>query len=347
MPNGLRAENTTTPTNYRSTSLPGGRLTSFQYAPDPRWRMQAPFAAQTHVEDPIGYRNLQVRRTRVVQLSDPDDPLSLTSVTDERTIESFGASPPPPRSYRTRYDAASRTITGVSPEARQTIAVLDPLGRLSGYHPSGLARGHVSYNANGLVERIDLGSGPAARYLDIGYDKSGLVETVTDSLGRTATVVSRDAAGRVESIRLPGGRTVGYDYDASGNLTFITPPGRPAHGLAYGPSDRLSGYTPPAVGGGGQPAIYTPNAAGQLDSYTRPDGTIVKLGFDVAGRLESIGPPSVPTSPATHFTYDYNPDPAGAGELRTLNAPPGGAVTYDYEFLSRVRGRNGPAPCRV
>src|SRR3712207_6960228 len=56
---------------------------------------------------------------------------------------------------------------------------------------------------------------------------------------------------------------------------------------SYTPTNQLSGYMPPAVSGGGQAAAYTYNAARQLVSHTRPDGTVVNLGYDGAARLRS------------------------------------------------------------
>src|SRR5262249_46283614 len=78
--------------------------------------MRSPIAATSTSITPSGKTTVTTTQ-RSVQLSNPADPLSLSSLTDTTTING--------RSYVVTYDAPSRTITTVSPAGRRTTSVLD------------------------------------------------------------------------------------------------------------------------------------------------------------------------------------------------------------------------------
>jgi len=130
---------------------------------------------------------------------------------------------------------------------------------------------------------------------------------------------------RVDSQYLRVPRVPGTQYlipiDNNGNLKSITPPGRSAHVFNYTAVNLEAGYTPPAVAGTGATS-YTYNKAKQLTQVTRPDGQLLTLAYDAAGRL------STQTLPRGVTTYGYN---ATTGHLSSITAPDGGTLAYTYD----------------
>jgi RHS repeat-associated protein len=149
-------------------------------------------------------------------------------------------------------------------------------------------------------------------------------QALTDPLQRSVGF-AYDTAGRVTTQTLPDSRVINFTYDANGNVASITPPGRSAHAFAYTPVDLESQYTPPNV----QPPLSTPqttytyNLDRQLTTITRPDGQIVGLGYDTAGRL------STQTLPGNRsVTYAYN---STTGTLATVSGPDGIGLAFAYD----------------
>ncbi len=129
-----------------------------------------------------------------------------------------------------------------------------------------------------------------------------------------------DLAGRVTRQTLPDGQVITYRYDANGNLTALTPPGRPAHVFAYTPVDLTQEYTPPAAGLGTPQTLYQYNLDRQLTRIDRPDGQMLTLDYDNAGRLATL------TTPTGAQGYGYN----AVGKLATITAPDGGTLAYTH-----------------
>ncbi len=100
-----------------------------------------------------------------------------------------------------------------------------------------------------------------------------------------------DLAGRITQQGLPNGRVIGYQYDGNGNVTAITPPGRPDHNYFFTPVDLVSDYALPDVGEGTNVTHYTYNVDQQLTQVQRPDGLVIGLTYDTAGRLETLSTP--------------------------------------------------------
>ncbi|MEO8379652.1 MAG: Ig-like domain-containing protein, partial [Acidobacteriota bacterium] len=292
------------------TSSDGTSVTTRQ-GPDARFGLLAPVTTEVTIES--GSHTLQIRRSRAVTLSDPLNPLSLTSLTE--TVEENG------KVWTSHYDAATRTHESLSPMGRRMTATLDAKGRLSSMLASGLAPVQVGYNERGLMSSVQQGE----RTMRLTYDQHFNVATITDPLSRTSRF-SYDAAGRLTTHTLPDERVVSYSYDAEGNITSITPPARPAHTFTFTPVNRPQSYVPPAVTNGGSTG-YTYNRDRQLTAMARPDGTTIALSYDSAARLQTL------TAGALSLSYGYD-----TNGFLTSAAAPGQSLSlaYDGRFLSGV-----------
>jgi len=80
-------------------------------------------------------------------------------------------------------------------------------------------------------------------------------------------------------------------------------------------------YTPPAVPGT-DATTYQYNLAKKITTVMRPDGQVLNLGYDAAGRL------STQTLPRGVAQYSYS---ATTGNLSTITAPDGGGLAYTYD----------------
>lgn len=231
-PTGLVSNELRTRDGTTSVDIAGSSLTQVA-GPDPRWGMSAPVPATATAQAP-GKALVASSTTRAVTLANPDNPLSLTTRTDVTTIGT--------RTWRSVYDAATRTITSTSPQGRVSKVTLDAKARVVRSETPGLEPVAYTYDAKGRVETITQGTGTTARITRSTYDTQGRLATVTDALGRVTTY-SYDAADRVTSVNGPGG-VASATYDQNGNLATITPPGRTASSLTAAVDDRLVGYTP-------------------------------------------------------------------------------------------------------
>ncbi len=98
----------------RAITNPTGVSTSITQAPDPRFGMEAPLTSQQIVLPSTLTSTTSLQRA--VTLSDPSDPLSLTALTDTRTVKG--------RVSTSSYSAATHTITDTTPAGRQTVRTL-------------------------------------------------------------------------------------------------------------------------------------------------------------------------------------------------------------------------------
>lgn len=216
------------------------------------------------------------------------------------------------------YSATPRILT-TSAAGRQSYSRFDERGRLIEVGMNGIAPITLGYDTGARVTSLAQGSGAATRTMTVGYGAAGQLQSVTDPLGRTARL-DRDRAGRVIALTLANGERIGLGYDARGNLTSLTPPGRPAHAFTYDAVDLTTGYTPPTVHNAGETG-YQYNAGRQLTRVTRPDGGVLDFAYDAAGRLSTL------TIPAGQYSYGYN----AADRLNRLTAPGGVDLAYDYD----------------
>jgi RHS repeat-associated protein len=294
------------------TTEPSGAGSTVQLGPDPRWSMQAPVAA-TQVLTTSGGLRETVSTTEKATLANPDDLLSLATLTSQTSINGS--------TYSTTYDGATRTITSASPLGRQETLTIDLHGRIVQDQIGGLLPRKYSYDSNGRLVGAAQGSGAALRASSYAYDGAGHLATLANPLSQTIHL-AYDAGGRVTRETLPDGGVVQYGYDANGNVTSVIPPGRPAHLFTYTANNQLATYTAPDVGNGEATTTYSYMDDGQLASITRPDGHVVRFAYDGAGRLQSESQ----ARGTTTYTYDGQ-----SGNLATITAPDGGSLTYTFD----------------
>ncbi len=276
----------------------------------------APLLKESTTKLPSGLTRT-VQASRSVELSNPQDPLSLTKQTDTLTVSG--------KTSTTVYEITAqgeRRRTHTSASGRQRVEILDEKGRVIEMRIPGLVPVQYSYNAQGQLMAITEG----ARTTTFSYNPQGLLAATTDPLGRT-TSYEYDASGRVIKQTLPDGREIHFSYDPNGNLTSLTPPTKPSHGFAYTPLNQQSEYTPPPVGGFDPATRYFYDADGRLTRVQRPDGQAVEFAYDAEGKLSTI------TSPlgATSFTYDLK------GRLASITTPDGQQLQYDYDGFLETR----------
>ncbi|MCB1032595.1 MAG: hypothetical protein KDD47_02025, partial [Acidobacteria bacterium] len=299
------------PSGLRTTERADGSRSSVQEVTDPRFGMAASRTGGFTATLPGGATMSATTSTQVIQ-SDPDDPLSLTGLTESVTVNG--------RTFTSSYDGATRTVTSTSPLGRTSSAVLDPLGQLVEQRRSGLVPIRYEVRPDGLLSAVRVGDGPEQRSTVLSYDGQRRLASVTDPLGRSSSF-TYDAANRLTSQTLPDGSAVRFTYDASGNLTSLTPPGRGAHAFGFTPLDQVAAYQP----AGGDPASaygvsYT--ASRELSSLTRPGGEVVTFGYDSLGRLETL----THGRGVTTFSWD-----ATAGQVGAITTPEGETLAYSFQ----------------
>ncbi len=320
-PSGLRAVLQLGPDGTRTTTLPDGRTITETVQPDPRFGMVAPLYSRDVVTPGGLHRSLSGQRS--VTLADPFNLLSVTAATETATLNgnaytrTYAAGPPP-------------TLMSTSPEGRQRVLTLDAQGRVTQVAPAGLAPTQLTYDADGLLASVQVGTGSAARTTTLTHDAQRRLTRITDPLVR-AVLLSYDAADRVTTVTLPDTRAIDIAYDANGNVTAVTPPARPAHALDYTPVDLTAAYTPPDLGTGPTTTTYTYNVDRQLTQVTRPDGQTIVPAYDATGRLTTL------TVPDGGYTFTYYPagaaPPGAPGALSGITAtvPLTSALAFAYD----------------
>jgi RHS repeat-associated protein len=318
---GDRERKHTQPDNTISTTLEktdgttitteaDGTVITLVKGPDPRFSMLSPISKSLQTSTGGLTANLTGQRTAV--LTDSNNPLSLTTLTDSFTLNG--------RTRTTVYDAASKTFTSTSAAARQTKAVIDSLGRVTQTQTTGILPVNTSYDAQGRPSAIIQGSGADERLVSFAYNPEGYLDSVTDPLGRQVKY-QYDLAGRVTRQILPDNREILFSYDANGNLTSLLPPGRPGHSFSYTPVNLTESTVPPDVGAGTNSTRYHYNLDKQLTQVQRPDGQSIDYSYDTAGRTGSV------TVPEGNYSYSYN---STTGKLAGITTPDGLGLNYTF-----------------
>jgi RHS repeat-associated protein len=277
--------------------------------------MQSPMITVAEVNAPGG-PTFTAASSSEAELTDPQDPLSLVSLTD--TLEIDG------RTTTTVYTAATRTLMQTSPEGRVSTLEIDAQGRVVSSQFGGLAPITASFNTLGQLESMTHGVGENARTTQFSYGANGFRSGLTDPLGRIVSY-AYDAAGRMTAKTLPGNVEVGFGYNAAGELSSITPPGQAAHEFSHSKFGRLAGYNPPAVTDGGENA-YSYNADRLLTGIDRPGGEGVTVEYDDNGRIGSLQL-TEDGSPVATYSYSY----VTATQVDTVIGPGAQTVSYSYQ----------------
>jgi len=169
-------------------------------------------------------------------------------------------------------------------------------------------------------------STPAAAQIELTsrytYDPSGNLETRIDPNGNTMRY-EYDPANRLTNILYPDGSAITYSYDSNGRRTqMVDSFGKTTY--RYDPFGRLTGVTD----ANGNHVGYEYDALNNLTALIYPDGSVVRYGYDVDGRLVSVADASGAT------TYTYN----AAGQLAGRSLPNGVTTNYTYDDANRLTG---------
>jgi len=301
-----------------TSSAPDRTLTSSVDRPDPRWGIAAAVTSQTK-RLPSGLERVTTR-TREASLRDPEDPFSLSTLTDTTNVNG--------RVYRSVFDAATSSYLLTSPAGRRTFRVVDEVGRTLRLQVDGLSAIDFLYDADGqLLQTLQGERATSYDYFASG-PANGYLQDITNALGET-TQASRDALGRVLS-STRGGTTTSYVWDRAGNLVRLTPPGQPEHAMTYTPVDLLASYDPPSVDGNDASTAYEYDADRALSSELRPSGVEIQLAYDAAGRVFRRTAPSGVIESQYYAAGASGPGQA-PGRLAQLLGPGNIALAYGYD----------------
>src|SRR5207302_4610231 len=186
-------------------TAPDGTVTTTIQGPDPRFGMQVPITKSLSVKLPSTLTST-LTTTRTATLSNPLDPLSLTSQTDTLVING--------RTYTSVFNQTAKTIITTTPAGRTSTVMLDAQGRVIQEQVAGLEPVSYTYDAQGRLSTITQGTGTTARTSTLGYDTKNQLTSVQDPLLRTVGF-AYDLAGRITTKTFPDTRTIGYTYDGN------------------------------------------------------------------------------------------------------------------------------------
>jgi RHS repeat-associated protein len=324
-PDGTRTEVARGADATQTVAYADGTRVSIRLGPDPRWGMLAP-VLQAHTIATPGGRSRTTTVERRALLANPGDPFSLTTLTETVTVNGQATT-------RT-YDAATRTLTVVTPAGRRLAFTFDSRGRVIRASRGGVPPMDAAYDARGRLMSLTSGAGRGdARRYGFSYQAvgptAGLLESATDPLARVVRF-AYDAAGRLRRLITADSETFELTYDGNGALASVTPPGRPAHTFEFRSDRRIASYAPP----GGGPVTYGYDADGRRTGVSRADGQSVTFAYDAAGRLTQLGL----GRGQVVYTYD-----ATTQQVATITAPDGVRVAYTYDgFLPTSESWSGP-----
>ena len=315
-PDGARTEAVQGTDGTETVTHADGSRVAFKRGPDPRWGMQAPLL-ETHTITTPGGRTHTRTTARTATLTDPTDPLSLEALTETVTVNG--------QATTLTYDAATRTLTGVTPAGRQSTFTLDARGRVVELHVGGFAPGSVAYDSRGRMSSVASGSGAATRSYGLAYHaagpSAGLLATITDPMTRLVSL-AYDSAGRLSQLTRADLRVFAFAHDADGHLVALTPPGQAAHAFTFGADNRIASYTPPALGADSMVVSFSYDLDGRRTSISRPDGQSIDVAYDDAGRIATLD------LARGQVAYGYHPT---TQQLTSIAAPGGLGLAYAYD----------------
>ncbi|WP_052316623.1 RHS repeat domain-containing protein [Thioalkalivibrio nitratireducens] len=322
-PDGSRDELRFLPDGRRSLVAADGTRVDLAYTPDPRFGMNSPVPSSVSVRTPSG-REHGSSHQRSALLADSTDPLSHSQLTETLTTNG--------RVTQARYESDLRRWSILSPEGRERTVDLDARGRVRSDATPGFEPVVYGYDARGRLAQWGQGMAGERTY-GFSYNEAGEIATVTDPLGRVTTF-EHDLAGRVTGQVFPDGREVRYIYDASGNLTALDPPGREAHLFEYTSMNREESYHPPDLSGIETVTRYSYDLDQKLTEITRPDGRILRFGYDGAGRLDTV------QVERGEYRHRYH---ASTGQTVSIASPGGIDLALSWDgFLSTGEAWSGP-----
>jgi YD repeat-containing protein len=160
----------------RVSLAPDGTQTTSSVAPDPLFGGLSPYPSRVETRLPSGLTRLETF-ARTATLATLGDPLSLTSLTESRSLNG--------QTWATLWDAVSRVETTTSPMGRTTSRQLTALGQTAQAALPGVLPFAQQFDAFGRPTSSTQGT----RTSSFGYDPaSGFLRSLTDALAQTTTL---------------------------------------------------------------------------------------------------------------------------------------------------------------
>jgi len=161
------------------------------------------------------------------------------------------------------------------------------------------------------------GSPSAATKLETTYDDltNSLDETVGGVVRRRSE--TKNALGKVASVKDAGGETIQYAYDGDGNLRFVTDPAGNVVEIRYDARGRKERTIDPDMG----TWRYEYNGFGDLVTQIDGKGQITRMSYDRLGRLtRKTELADTPQAGTAEWVYDVAP--GGIGMLAAVVSAP-------------------------
>ncbi|GIV67075.1 MAG: hypothetical protein KatS3mg047_1468 [Bellilinea sp.] len=289
---------------------PLGQTTSFTY--DPAGRL-------IQITDPLG-NSLHFAYNPAGQLIAQTDRLGQTTSYE---YDSTG------RLWRVR-DALNRVVVTFSYNPDGTLAQES--------HPTAAGDYLIFYETYDALRRLLRITDNAGHTLELTYNESGQVTSLTDGLGRLTryeynslglmSAVVQNAVSGVAPDAQTNVRTQ-YEYDLLGNLTGITDANGHSTTFTYDVLDRLIGISDPL----GNVTTFSYDPLGNLTARHDPNGNTILYSYDLANRLQAVDYP-----PGTaDVSFEYDP----LGRLAAMQDGLG-RTSWSYDPLGRITGVTDP-----
>ncbi len=278
----------------QTITYPDGSTLLEEKQGDPRFGQLVPLTKRRLFTTPGG-KMAMVSSTRIVKLTDPQDPLTVEKIVD--TVDFNG------RVSTTTYDLLKGHVTYTSPGGRQRILSLDEKGRVTKSEIPGLEPVHFNYGKRGELLSVCQGDQTILSY---SYDKFCRLNGMRNSEGNEINYVC-DESGRILESSLSSGKVNKFSYDANGNLTEITVPSGAVHQLNYNATNLALGSTNPQRG----------NTNSEYNSEQKPinkllpSGRAIKNIYDRDGDLQRV------SYPEADISISYLPKAQGFELTRT------------------------------
>lgn len=234
------------------------------------------------------------------------------------------------------YDAVGNLLSSTDATAAQTSYTYNAANQMAtrttprGNTPGATKADYTwsfGYDLNGNQTKV---TDPKNRETTTSYDELNLPKTTTSPLGH-ATVIERDAYGRVAAIKDPKLRDTNFTYYPSGLLKTKQLPGLAAEAYEYDADGNFVKQTSPS---GNSVTTWTYDDDGRMVTKTKPRGSATTTtgdftatyGYDPAGNLTSVKNENNRT---TNYTYDSRDN------LLQETTPDGSVTTHTYDVLSR------------
>lgn len=232
-----------------------------------------------------------------------------------------------------RLPATGQTGTGRARVVNSYLYPGGPLLRVTTYDESDIQVRRVSYSYGPEGEPVSVAGD--AEPVTYTFDALYRLKTLKDGRNNT-TSYAYNAAGHLESVRLPGGESVRFPlYDPAGNvLQRIDGNGAITNYVYDDPEDLPTDIQYPA-----SPSL---NVHFSYDSFGRRTSMTDAAGshtYTFGNLDELLGVNTTYTGlPAQAVSYEYHPD----GSRRRMRTP-AGAFTYGYDSARRMKRLTNPA----